>query len=228
MKKYLIVVILALAFLLSSGCSPKDEPPEATAEITPSPEVSPGGEEPSPSPELSPEPTEKIPDENIKVGYNKDITAVIDGAEETVKAVKYSASFGEEADAPEFEFYFDLEKFDTEPSDTKFRFIPLAEDAAPVTFMEIGFVPELSPTELMPSFIDAYIDFMDVEFTNYSSFGKNDVSSQKIIASNFAQYAEAYLVEAGNGTVYCVFSSTEKNDEYIAWFTAMCETISIK
>ncbi len=228
MKKIAIIFALIFAFLLVCGCSPKETPPEKP-ETTASPEASPeASAEPTDSPEASPEPTEKLPDENIKTGYKKELTAVINGTEETVQGVKYASPLAQGVNAPEFELYFDQDKFDTETADNKFRFTPVAEDASPLSFMEIGYVPDITPTQLMPSFIDSYIDFIDVEFMNYSTFGKNDISSQKITASSFEQYAEAYLVEDGNGTVYCVFSSTEKNDEYIAWFTAMCETISIK
>ncbi len=230
MKRCSIAFLLTLAFIFLCSCSPKEAPLEE-ADVTASPEATPGETEPTDSPvspELSPEPTAKVPDENINFGYKKELVAIVNGTEVAFQAVKYSAPLAEGAIAPEFEFFFDAEKYDSTVTDYKYRFTPVAEDASPLTFMEIGYVPDVSPTELMPSFIDSYIDFMDVEFMNYSSFGKNAVSSQKIVASNFDQYAEAFLVEAGSGTVYSVFSSTEKNDENIAWFTAMCETVLIK
>ena len=77
----------------------------------------------------------------------------------------------------------------------------------------------------MPSFIDAYIDYTDIEFSSYAYVGEARHRCHYVDATNGGADADAYLLEAEGGTVtILLYCGKSVEDQYREILDAMVET----
>lgn len=238
MKK-IILLLLALLMLISfSACDYlfRDTPPQdSESSASPTPESEPpvntqpdAGSDavasPSPSenlPEVSPAPTP-----GSTLPESRELTVYTSQGSVTTDAVPYSAALS--GQNINFKLFYNNELYQAEFSNNAHLFFPVSENSSAFDYMEISFINGAEAEKLLPSFVDSYIDFTDIEFSSYNHIGEISHRAESIVAYNSEQYLNAYLIDLSDGVMTIVMSSTSHHSDNFAWFNAMLSTISIE
>lgn len=197
----LSALALACLLLMLSACGHGETAAEATPSPTPTPTATVTAS-PSPSPSATPRPT-------VVPSASPTPTPTPTPPESVLRPEEGTLSDGTHAtlvyqtlsDSPLVAMSFYLADGCKQDADA------LRYACASSAYLEFGYVAGKSPSELMPAFIDDYIDYTDAEFSSYATVGEEKRRCNTVTASNGAADAQAWLIETDGGTLtvllYC-------------------------
>ena len=240
MKRIVAFIISAALMVSFAGCEflfRQDPLPTETNQLpepTPNIEAVPPSIEPTKDPNVEPsappdvdEPTHSTePEPSVPPEDTEELTIYINGSPLTAEVIPYTAPLRQ--DVLDFTMRYNNSAYGIEFKNNAYVFKPITEDADILDYIEISYINGGKSESLLPSFIDSYIDFTDIEFASYSSVGVDSLNAESIIAYNGEQYISAYLIDVTGGLITIVISSSTQNTENFAWFNAMVSTFEIE
>lgn len=240
MKRIMAFILSAALMVSLAGCEflfRQDPLPTETNQLpepTPNIEAVPPSIEPTKDPNVEPsaspdvdEPTHSTePEPSVPPEDTEELTIYINGSPLTAEVIPYTAPLRQ--DVLDFTMRYDSSAYGVEFKNNAYVFKPIAEDSDMLDYIEISYINGGKSESLLPSFVDSYIDFTDIEFASYSSVGVDSLNAESVIAYNSEQYINAYLIDVTGGLITIVISSSAQNTENFAWFNAMVSTFKIE
>ncbi|NLV50725.1 MAG: hypothetical protein GXY20_08555 [Clostridiales bacterium] len=248
-KTALVLFALSAAALLSACGNTNDagtditDPPGYETAFTPTQTKEPsetGGEtlptddlpQTTASPTAKPAPTAQVtsvpvsPNPNFLRDESGSIVVYYGGESEAIDAALVYSLLGDNSGYA-FSIYSDAATYEGKFDDNAYRFWD-PEDETGLNFFEISYISGSSAQDLMPSFMDLYFNFNDIEFAGTIKIGADRIECQTIIASNDTQYITAYLADADGGVLsFVISSSIELNHFHQPRFDAMLGTLML-
>ena len=180
------------------GAAPRtDTPPTAPPAITPSPtptgEPDPAGET---APPESPPPAAGADDGLLSVPYHGETKLLEAGRQ------RYALR---ESPPLTFTLVVPVEGVTAAYVDNAWRFTLDAEpDAA---FLELSLISGADADSLLPSLMDAYLDFTDIEFSTAAAIGAESLPTGTVTASSGERLVRAWLADVEGGALCAVLDT---------------------
>ncbi len=217
--KRLALLAAAFALLLLCACtgpvSPTPSPaPSATAAPTaaPEPTAAPTAA-PTPAPTETPEPTDPPAE--------ADRTLAAGGKEYPARLFSGALSDGGET---EFSCVLPLEAVEAAYEHNAWVFRCTGE---PEALLELSFIAGGDVESMLPGFMDGYLDFTAIEFSEAAALGRVRGDVGRVTAENPSLRADAWLLDVSGGTVAAVLLCPPSADEPEALLRAMLGTFEL-
>lgn len=234
MKKTALFIASAILLLSLSACSGSndgvpspDASPVQTAsqppDTTDTPVIS---ADPIPSASPSAPASPDVTSTPSPMPETRQLSAYINGEYHYAEASAYTEQLRNDP-ALDFTVFCDGSRFSEDFSSNAYRFSRADGESADSTYFEVSLINGASAEELLPSFMDGYIDFTDIEFSSYTPIGEDKLNADCAAAYNAAQYVEAYLINVDGGVVAVVLSANSNVSADFIWFRAMLSTFSL-
>lgn len=239
MRRPLLYAGLLILALLLSACAGPAEPavtggpasPSASAgpgpaDGTAAPVPTPSGDPAAPSatpaaiPEASPSPT---PD--WTQGEEGELVVRIDGEEQHIPAYGREYVLREE---PHLGFSLMAPK-EAVPSEyvSNAWYFSVRSGSEASSWLEMSFIAGADAEELLPDFINAYLQFTEIEFSGASRLGRISMD-ETITASGAALLVKAWLLNVPEGVFTVVLSCPlDRLDADLGLLSAMLDTLSL-
>ncbi len=95
-------------------------------------------------------------------------------------------------------------------------------------YLEVSYISGIDARGLVPSFMDSYLDFTDIEFSTAAALGRTQRSAETVVASGSSTLIKAWLLDAEGGVVAVVQScALEQLTAQGSYFDAMLETFQL-
>ena len=235
MKKTALFIASAILLLSFSACSgsggdsplPDASPSQTAASQPPKPTGSPvSSADPTPSASPSAPASPDVTSSPSAEPETRQLSAYINGEYHYAEASAYTEQLRSDP-ALGFTVFCDGSRFSEDFSSNAYRFTRADGESADSVYFEVSLINGASAEELLPSFMDGYIDFTDIEFSSYTPIGEDKISADCAAAYNASQYVEAYLINVDGGTVAVVLSAHSNVSADFLWFRAMLATFSL-
>lgn len=239
MRRLILPAGLLILVLLLSACAGPAEPAVTGGPASPSATAGPGpaaesaAPDPTPSaspalpsatpfviPEASPSPT---PD--WTQGEEGELVYRIDGEEQHVPAYGREYVLREE---PHLGFSMMAPK-ESVPSAyvANAWYFPIQSESEPSSWLEMSFISGTDAEDLLPDFINAYLQFTEIEFSGASRLGRISMD-ETITASGTTLLVKAWLLNVPEGVFTVVLSCPlDRLDADLGLLGAMLETLSL-
>ena len=238
MRRPLLLAGLLILALLLSACAGPAEPAVTGGPASPSASAAPGpadgtaapeptpSEDPIPSatpaviPEISPSPT---PD--WTQGEEGELVVCINGEEQHIPAYGREYLLREE---PHLGFSMMAPK---ESASAMFLtnawYFPILTGSETPSWLEMSFIYGTDADDLLPDFINAYLDFTEIEFSGASRLGRIAMD-ETITASGTDLLVKAWLLNVPEGVFTVVLSCPlDRLDADLGLLGAMLDTLSL-
>lgn len=217
-----LLLLMAAALLLCCACTgPVTPSPSPTAAPTappasPPPTEAPATPEPTPSPTETPEPepTPTAPPE-------ADCTLAAGGKE--YPAYHFSGDLTGGAEKG-FACILPVEGLEAEFAHNAWV-IRSAEE--PEAFLELSFITGSEVESLLPGFMDGYLAFTEIEFSEAAALGAVRGDVGRVSAANADLRAEGWLLDVAGGTVAVALVCPRSAGEAEALLLAVLETFTL-
>ena len=101
-------------------------------------------------------------------------------------------------------------------------------EEAPEAYLELSFIAGGDVESLLPGFMDGYLDFTEIEFSEASSLGRVRGDVGRVSAGNGEMKAEGWLLDALGGTVSAALVCPLDAGETEALLRAVLDTFALK
>ena len=222
MKKRIALGLLPALLLLLCACTgsvPPAPSPAPTAAPTAAPPPGPAptaAPEPTPSPEPTPEPPPVSPPAEA------DRSLAANGKE--YPACLFSGALADGWET-EFSCVLPLEAVTADYEHNAWVFRSVSE---PETLLELSFIAGGDVESLLPGFMDGYLDFTSIEFSEAASLGRVRGDVGRVTAENGERLADAWLLDVSGGTAAAVLLCPLPASEEEALLRAMLETFTLR
>jgi len=216
--KRLALLTAAFALLLLCACTgpvspaPSSSPTAAPATATPEPTAAPTAA-PTPASTESPAPTD--------APVEADRTLAANGKE--YPACLFSGALSEGGE-PEFTCVLPLEAVEADYEHNAWVFRCAGE---PEALLELSFIAGGDVESLLPGFMDGYLEFTEIEFSETSALGSLRGEVGRVSASGPERMAEGWLLDVEGGTVSAVLLCPKSAPQAEALLRAMLETFAL-
>lgn len=217
LRRRAVLAASAALLLFLCACVTNTDPPAETDPPSAPPSSSPSA---VPSAPVTDPPAPDVPTTDAPSGENTPLFLTPDGAAQPVAA---HAEQGRLSSAPELDFSLTVpDDFSSESGGDSFRF------SGGGASVEVGFVPQLSPEELAPSFMNGRIAFTDIEFSSFSGLGPDALRAELITAGDGVSSASAYLTAAGDGCAWLLLGCPADDGGMQALLNAVRDTFILE
>ena len=232
MRRSLALLFCALALLSLFGCtgnSPAPAPtpaptaapatPEPTPASTPTPAPTPAPTPtPTPSPEPTPAPTPE-PDDTLSV--------VRPGGTDEYPAYLSAWDLRGGGTGDGFTCLWPKEQVTAEYVSNAWIFRCVSDPEA--AWLELSYVAGTDTEELLPGFMDGYLDFTEIEYSEAAALGRTRGNVGRVTASDDFVKAEGWLLDRWGGVVSAAFlCRKDRLTEEGALLTAMLDTVELQ
>ena len=189
----LLCALLLLGLWACTGPAPTTPTPTAAPEPTPTPTAAPTPEPtPTPTPAPTPTPTE-VPESPVPTA-----DAVLTAGGVEYPARRFSGDLTGSG-GMEFTCTVPTEAVTAEYAHNAWIFRCVSDPEA--AWLELSFIAGTDGESLLPGFMDGYLDFTEIEFSEASALGRTRGSVGLVTASDGEWQAEGRLLDAGDGVV---------------------------
>ena len=212
--------LLAALFLLLCACTAPVKPaptptePPATAapaEVTATPAPT---EAPAPTPPPEPTPTPTPPPE-------ADAILTVEGRE--YPAYRFSGDLTGNGNT-DFTYVLPLEAVSADYARNAWVF---RSEETPEAYLELSFIAGGDVESLLPGFMDGYLDFTEIEFSEAAALGRVRGDVGRVSADNGDVKAEGWLLDACGGTVSAALVCPLDAGEAEALLRAVLDTFTL-
>lgn len=229
----LIVLLLCLCACAApdGGGGSAPTPGAAAAEVTPglpeaeTPELSPTPAAETPMPENVVTPAPELPERESEEVPPASGELTVNFAGELVNVPAWEESLLLRGEAlPGFTVSVPREQVKLQYVSNAWRFTFETELENPA-YLEVSYISGIDAEGLIPSFMDSYLDFTDIEFSSAASLGRTRRSAETVVASGSSTLIKAWLLDVEGGVVAVVQScALEQLTAQGSYFDAMLES----
>ena len=101
-------------------------------------------------------------------------------------------------------------------------------EETPESYLELSFIAGGDVESLLPGFMDGYLDFTEIEFSEASSLGRFRGDVGRVSAGNGEMKAEGWLLDVSGGTVSAALVCPPDAGETEALLRAVLDTFALK
>ncbi len=101
-------------------------------------------------------------------------------------------------------------------------------EETPESYLELSFIAGGDVESLLPGFMDGYLDFTSIEFSEAASLGRVRGDVGRVTAENGERLADAWLLDVSGGTAAAVLLCPLPASEEEALLRAMLETFTLR
>ena len=98
----------------------------------------------------------------------------------------------------------------------------------PEAFLELSFIAGADVETLLPGFMDGYLDFTGIEFSEAAALGRVRGDVGRVSAASAALRAEGWLLDASGGTVSAALVCPLGAEEAEALLRAVLDTFDLE
>ena len=217
---------------VQAGGSLPESPVLPTESVTAPPAETPAPETPAPTaetiPEASPGAAPEQPEEGEEPEQPASGELLVNFAGELVNVPAWEESFFLRGDSlPGFTLSVPREHVSCEFVQNAWRFTFLTELENPA-FLEVSFIGATDAAALLPSFMDSYLDFTDIEFSGAAALGRRAQAAETVVASGSSTLMKAWLLDVEGGVVAVVQScALDQLTAQGSYFDAMLKGFSL-
>jgi len=223
MRKRLACLISAALLLVLCACTgpadPAPTPAPSEAPATPAPTAAPATPEPTPEPTAAPEPT---PEPTPAPAPEADCTLTASGRE--YPAYLFSGDLTGSG-GTDFTCILPLEEVTADYAHNAWVIRSVSE---PEAFLELSFIAGADVETLLPGFMDGYLDFTGIEFSEAAALGRVRGDVGRVSAASAALRAEGWLLDASGGTVSAALVCPLGAQEAEALLRAVLDTFDLE
>ena len=218
------ICLFLAALLLLCLCACTQSPPPAP---TPTPSPSPSGApEPTaaPVPTASPAPTPGPTEAPSPIPTDAVLDVVMDGETVSCPAYTFKGDLSGDGKA-DFTLLLPPEEVsaDYEHNAWVFRGLNDPEGAG----LEVSFVAGTDTEALLPGFMDGYLSFTEIEFSEAGALGKVRKYVGRVTASDGETFADAWLLDTEGGVIAAVLLHRAEAVREAAVLSAMLESFEL-